>query len=128
MTEREREKDPRAAAVASRDGAVMSRRNSLTRAKVRIRRDSGTKLDYYYKVVHKTILNNQNPVTGLLAASNETDHSWVRDNVYSILAVWGLALAYKKHADKDFGRAKAYELEQCVVSVSHLLISYHISF
>lgn len=85
---------------------------------MRIRRDSGTKLDYYYKVVQKTILNNQNPVTGLLAASNETDHSWVRDNVYSILAVWGLALAFKKHADKDFGRAKAYELEQCVVSLS----------
>lgn len=95
---------------------MATRRNSLSRAKVRIRRDSGSKLDYYYKVVQKTILTNQNPITGLLAASNETDHSWVRDDVYSILAVWGLALAYKKHADKDFGRAKAYELEQCVVS------------
>lgn len=101
----------------------MSRRNSLTRAKVRIRRDSGSKLEYYHKVVQKTILNNQNPMTGLLAASNETDHSWVRDNVYSILAVWGLALAYKKHADKDFGRAKAYELEQCVVSIFAYIVA-----
>jgi hypothetical protein len=37
----------------------MSRRNSLTRAKVRIRRDSGSKLDYYHKIINKTILNNQ---------------------------------------------------------------------
>ena len=37
---------------------------------------------------------------------------WVRDNVYSIMAVWGLALAYRKNADLDEDRAKAYELEQ----------------
>jgi phosphorylase kinase alpha/beta subunit len=74
-------------------------------------------LDYFYRVACKTILSNQNPVTGLLAASNESDHSWVRDNVYSVMAIWALALAYKKHADKDYGRAKAYELEQCVVKL-----------
>jgi len=28
------------------------------------------------------------------------------------LAVWGLALAYRKNADLDEDRAKAYELEQ----------------
>lgn len=38
--------------------------------------------------------------------------SWVRDNVYTILAVWGLALAYRKNADVDEDRAKAYELTQ----------------
>ena len=101
---------------------MMSRRNSLTRAKVRIRRDSGSKLDYYLKVVNKTITSHQNPVTGLLAASTETDHSWVRDNVYSILSVWSLSLAYKKHADKDYGRAKTYELEQCVVKLMRGLL------
>lgn len=37
----------------------MSRRNSLSRAKVRVRRDSGTKLDYYNKIVNKTILAHQ---------------------------------------------------------------------
>ena len=97
----------------------MSRRESVAKAKLRTRRDSGTKLDLYYKIVNKTILSHQvcpfylfkfigifskqiyhnvikNPVTGLLAASSETDHSWVRDDVYSIMAVWALALAYKK--------------------------------
>ncbi len=64
----------------------------------------------------------QNPVTGLLAASNETDHSWVRDNVYSTMSVWALALAYKKHADKDFGRARAYELEQSVIKLMRGLL------
>ncbi|CAF0780748.1 unnamed protein product [Brachionus calyciflorus] len=100
----------------------MSRRNSLSRAKVRVRRDSGTKLDYYNKIVNKTILAHQNPVSGLLAASTESDHSWIRDDVYSILAVWALALAYKKHADKDYGRAKAYELEQSVVKLMRGLL------
>ena len=37
----------------------MSRRNSIARTKARIRRDSGTQLDYYYKIVNKTILTNQ---------------------------------------------------------------------
>lgn len=100
----------------------MSRRNSITRTKARTRRDSGTQLDYYYKIVNKTILSNQNPVTGLLAATPNTDHSWIRDDVYSIMAVWALALAYKKHADKDYGRAKAYELEQCVVKLMRGLL------
>ena len=36
----------------------------------------------------------------------------MRDNVYGILAVWGLSLAYKKNADADEDRAKVYELEQ----------------
>ncbi len=57
-----------------------------------------------------------------MAATNETDHSWVRDNVYSIMAVWALALAYKKHTDKDYGRAKAYELEQNVVKLMRGLL------
>ena len=61
-------------------------------------------------------------MTGLLAASTDLDHSWVRDNVYSIMAVWALALAYKKHADKDYGRAKGYELEQAVVKLMRSLL------
>jgi phosphorylase kinase alpha/beta subunit len=38
------------------------------------------------------------------------------------MSVWALALAYKKHADKDYGRAKAYELEQCVVKLMRGLL------
>jgi phosphorylase kinase alpha/beta subunit len=53
-----------------------------------------------YQQIHAIILNKQHPVTGLLPANTAvTGHgdyrdAWVRDNVYSILAVWGLALAY----------------------------------
>lgn len=51
-------------------------------------------------------------MTGLLPAGAEHPDAWVRDNVYSILAVWGLGLAYRKNADRDEDKAKAYELEQ----------------
>jgi hypothetical protein len=54
----------------------------------------------------------QNPVTGLFPASPQNNHAWIRDNVYCILAVWGLSMAYKKIADMDEDRAKTYELEQ----------------
>uniref|UniRef100_A0A8B9SCW4 Phosphorylase b kinase regulatory subunit n=1 Tax=Apteryx owenii TaxID=8824 RepID=A0A8B9SCW4_APTOW len=47
---------------------------------------------------------------------------WVRDNVYSILAVWGLGLAYRKNADRDEDKAKAYELEQSVVKLMRGLL------
>lgn len=54
----------------------------------------------------------KNPVTGLLPASAQKKDAWVRDNVYSVLAVWGLGMAYRKNADRDEDKAKAYELEQ----------------
>lgn len=66
------------------------------------------------------ILNLQNPVTGLFPASPENDHAWIRDNVYCVLSVWGLSMAYKKMADMDEDRAKTYELEQ-VCAVQQLL-------
>lgn len=58
----------------------------------------------------------QNPVTGLLPASIQKKDAWVRDNVYSIMAVWGLGMAYRKNADRDEDKAKAYELEQVCLS------------
>jgi len=74
----------------------------------------------------------QDPVTGLFPASPENNHAWIRDNVYCILAVWGLSMAYKKIADMDEDRAKTYELEQackhmlftltCICSTFHMLI------
>jgi len=61
---------------------------------------------------------SQDPVTGLLPGSEDQPHSWVRDNVYSVLSVWALSLAYRKNADRDEDKAKAYELEQvCVFCV-----------
>lgn len=38
------------------------------------------------------------------------------------MSVWALALAYKKHADKDFNRARAYELEQSVIKLMRGLL------
>ncbi|MEY4754487.1 MAG: hypothetical protein RJA44_2162, partial [Pseudomonadota bacterium] len=49
------------------------------------------------------ILSRQDPHTGLLPASTaitvhgDYTHAWVRDNVYSILAVWALELAHREH-------------------------------
>lgn len=45
----------------------------------------------------------------------------MRDNIYSILAVWGLGMAYRKNADRDEDKAKAYELEQVMLTGSHVL-------
>ncbi|MCU0547743.1 MAG: glycoside hydrolase family 15 protein [Leptolyngbya sp. Prado105] len=82
-------------------------------------------LDRYYEQVRSMILSRQNPISGLLPAStainehgNYTD-AWVRDNVYSILAVWGLALAYRK-LDDDRGRT--YELEHSVIKLMRGLL------
>lgn len=73
------------------------------------------RLQSYFDEVKALIVDKQHPVTGLLPASTAvTIHgdyrdAWVRDNVYSILAVWGLALAYRA-VDDDGGRR--YELER----------------
>jgi phosphorylase kinase alpha/beta subunit len=83
------------------------------------------RLDAYYREVQAVILARQNPITGLLPAStaisihgNYTD-AWVRDNVYSILAVWGLALAYRK---QDENQGRAYELEHSVIKLMRGLL------
>uniref|UniRef100_A0A6G1SQ45 Phosphorylase b kinase regulatory subunit n=1 Tax=Aceria tosichella TaxID=561515 RepID=A0A6G1SQ45_9ACAR len=91
---------------------------------MRSRTNSGQRLDYFQRVVYRTILDHQNPVSGLLPTTATNDHAWVRDNVYSILAVWSLSMAYKKNADLDEDRAKTYELEQsCVKLMRGLLMA-----
>ncbi|XP_049865152.1 probable phosphorylase b kinase regulatory subunit alpha isoform X1 [Pectinophora gossypiella] len=91
---------------------------------MRTRSNSGVRLDYYQRVVHKLILDHQQPVTGLFPASPQNDHAWIRDNLYCILAVWGLSMAFKKIADQDEDRAKTYELEQsCVKLMRGLLMA-----
>lgn len=63
-------------------------------------------LEQYFTEIEKIILSRQDPITGLLPASTAiTAHgdytdAWVRDNVYSVLSVWGLALAYRRHDPK----------------------------
>ncbi len=82
-------------------------------------------LDDYYKEVKAVILSKQHPITGLLPAStainqhgNYTD-AWVRDNVYSIMAVWALGLAYRKIDDTG---GRTYELEQSSVKLMRGLL------
>ncbi|MEW5824431.1 MAG: glycoside hydrolase family 15 protein [Pseudomonadota bacterium] len=83
------------------------------------------RLETHYEEVSRIILARQHPITGLLPASTavtchgDYTHAWVRDNVYSILAVWGLALAYRKR-DVDHGRT--YQLEQSVVKLMRGLL------
>jgi phosphorylase kinase alpha/beta subunit len=87
--------------------------------------DLANRLDYYYQQVRSIILNRQNPISGLLPASTAVNahgdytDAWVRDNVYSILAVWGCAIAYRK-LDEDHGRT--YELENSVVKLMRGLL------
>ncbi|XP_072236967.1 phosphorylase b kinase regulatory subunit alpha, liver isoform isoform X1 [Leuresthes tenuis] len=89
---------------------------------MRSRSNSGVRLDGYARLIQETILCHQNPVTGLLPASIQKKDAWVRDNVYSVLAVWGLGMAYRKNADRDEDKAKAYELEQSVVKLMQGLL------
>jgi phosphorylase kinase alpha/beta subunit len=84
-----------------------------------------TTLNAYFKEIDALILEKQHPVTGLLPASiavtvhGDYRDAWVRDNVYSIMAVWGLALAYRA-LDDDGGRG--YELEQRTVHLMRGLL------
>ncbi|RUP49014.1 hypothetical protein BC936DRAFT_143481 [Jimgerdemannia flammicorona] len=83
------------------------------------------RLDYYYRAINTIILSRQNPTTGLIPASVAvTTHgdyrdAWVRDNVYSILAVFGLALAYRRVDDNN---GRAYELEHAVIKLMRGLL------
>lgn len=64
-------------------------------------------LERLYQEIKQVVLSRQHPVTGLLPASTAiTTHgdytdAWVRDNVYSIMCVWALALAMKKDGQKN---------------------------
>jgi phosphorylase kinase alpha/beta subunit len=82
-------------------------------------------LERYYRQVTRIILSRQHPITGLLPASTAvTAHgdytdAWVRDNVYSILAAWGLALAYRRLDESD---GRTVLLEQSVVKLMRGLL------
>jgi phosphorylase kinase alpha/beta subunit len=91
---------------------------------MRSRSNSGVRLDSYLKEVRQTILWLQNPMTGLLPASADHSHAWIRDNVNCALSIWALSLAYKKTAmDKDEDRAHNHELEQATVKVMRGLLT-----
>jgi hypothetical protein len=82
-------------------------------------------LDKHYKNINKIILSRQDAITGLLPASTAINahgdytDAWVRDNVYSIMSVWGLALAYKKHNPQNY---RTHLLSQSVVKLMRGLL------
>lgn len=87
--------------------------------------DIQEKLDSLYKHIQAVILTRQHPVTGLFPAStsinNHGDYTdaWVRDNVYSIQAVWALHLAYKRASNPD---KRAHELEHACIKMMRGLL------
>ncbi|CAG0890432.1 unnamed protein product, partial [Cyprideis torosa] len=77
----------------------------------------------YYELQRTGRSTVRNPVTGLITTDPNSNHAWVRDNCYSILAVWGLSVAYRKHAEQEESESIAYELEQaCVKNMRGILM------
>ena len=81
-------------------------------------------LDHFYRQIEGIVLCRQHPVTGLLPASTAVNthgdytDAWVRDNVYSIVCVWSLGLAYKRSGNSD----RSDELEQACVKLMRGLL------
>jgi len=81
-------------------------------------------LERLYAEIETVILNRQHPVTGLLPAStavnNHGDYTdaWVRDNVYSIMSVWALGIAFKRHGNEH----KADHLGQATIKLMRGLL------
>uniref|UniRef100_A0A8C1L7Q9 Phosphorylase b kinase regulatory subunit n=1 Tax=Cyprinus carpio TaxID=7962 RepID=A0A8C1L7Q9_CYPCA len=78
---------------------------------MRSRSNSGVKLDNYARTLQQTILCHQ--------VSLKSSHF---HNVYCIPSVWALSLVYRKNADRDEDKAKAYELDQSVVKLMRGLL------
>jgi phosphorylase kinase alpha/beta subunit len=76
--------------------------------------------------IEAVVLSRQHPLTGLLPASTaHTIHgnygdAWVRDCVYSIQCVWGLALAHRRLRGPC---RRSFELEQRVLQLMRGLLS-----
>lgn len=81
-------------------------------------------LERVYAEVETVILSKQHPVTGLLPAStainNHGDYTdaWVRDNVYSIVCVWTLGMAFR-HQGEDH---KSDQLQQSTIKLMRGLL------
>ncbi len=76
--------------------------------------------------IETVLLSRQHPLTGLLPASTaNTVHgnygdAWVRDGVYSIQCVWGLAIAHRR---QNGPCRRAFELEQRVLQLMRGLLT-----
>lgn len=85
-----------------------------------------TRLQRHFAQVENIILKRQDPITGLLPASTAVNahgdytDAWVRDNVYSILYVWGLALAYRRF---DPQHSRTYLLSHSTIKLMRGLLN-----
>ncbi len=83
-------------------------------------------LDDLDRQIEQVVLDRQHPITGLLPASTaHTVHgnygdAWVRDGVYSIQCVWGLALAHRRLRGAN---RRSFELEQRVLLLMRGLLN-----
>lgn len=83
------------------------------------------RLAHHYQLINKLVLSRQDPITGLLPASTAINahgdytDAWVRDNVYSILCVWGLSRAYERYAPDCF---EAQQLNGSVIKLMRGLL------
>ncbi|VUD53343.1 hypothetical protein TDB9533_01815 [Thalassocella blandensis] len=81
-------------------------------------------LNRLFEEIDTVILSRQHPVTGLLPASTSINihgdytDAWVRDNVYSILCVWALSMAYKRTGEK----VRHDQLEQATIKLMRGLL------
>ena len=88
--------------------------------------ESWAVLEEIDRQIEAVVLARQNPITGLLPASTaNTVHgnygdAWVRDCVYSIQCVWGLAMAHTRLRGHS---RRAFELEQRVVQLMRGLLN-----
>ncbi|MGA0215664.1 MAG: glycoside hydrolase family 15 protein, partial [Vulcanococcus sp.] len=76
--------------------------------------------------IDQVVLQRQHPITGLLPASTANNvhgnygDAWVRDCVYSIQCVWGLALAHRRLRGPS---RRVYELEARVLQLMRGLLN-----
>ena len=88
--------------------------------------DAWQRLQQLDAQIERVVLQRQHPVTGLLPASTaHTVHgnygdAWVRDCVYSIQCVWGLALAHRRLSGAS---TRVFELEQRVLQLMRGLLN-----
>lgn len=81
-------------------------------------------LDRLFAEIDTVILSRQHPVTGLLPASTSINihgdytDAWVRDNVYSIMCVWALGMAYRRTGETQ----RSDQLEQSVTKLMRGLL------
>jgi phosphorylase kinase alpha/beta subunit len=83
-------------------------------------------LDAWFAQIDAIFLARVSPQTGLLPASTahtvhgDYAHAWVRDNVYSVLGIWGLAAAHRRH---NHAPERAAMLEGRVVKLMRGLLT-----